>query len=501
MRVVFTRPDDLFDRTQEWADLTEFVDPTRPGMRIGIVSGRRRHGKSFVLRRLVTGVEGLYHQARELEKTQALAQFADDVAEYLELDPGTLVFADWEAAFRLVLGLPGRTSSRRPRRRPTTLVIDELPYLLVHSPEIPSVLQLLYDEAQNVKDMPATTVVLCGSALSVMVELLSGNKPLRGRAQLDLTMRSFDYRQARDYWQTTDPQVAFHLDAVLGGTPGYRALVSSDPPSSLEGMYGWIAQELLSPARSLFSERAILLREDPRILDKAAYNSILQAVAAGKRTTRAIGAAVGRDANLLRHPLGVLESAGFLLRVEDMLVKKRPTYQLADPIIRFAEVVIEPHRSLLEERDTASAWRVSAPAYSSMILGPHFEHLARVWTGKYSGVRFGLPIGEVGPAVVNDVKGKAQHEIDVFAIERGRRVHDDNAPVLVLGEAKSTNRKRTVSDLARLDRIRATLVEAGTDAASAALVLFSRDGFDANLQSAAAARQDVHLVTLDDMYS
>jgi hypothetical protein len=499
--VAIERPTDLFDRVEEWADLTELVNPARPGMRIGILSGRRRHGKSFVLRRLAIGVDGLYHQARELEKTQALAMFADDVAASLGLDPGTLAFPTWEAAFRLALGLPGRSSARSPQRRPTTLVIDELPYLLAHSPEIPSVLQLLYDEAQSLAELPATTVILCGSSLSVMVELLSGNKPLRGRAQLDLTMRSFDFRQARDYWQVADPHVAFHLDAVLGGTPGYRPLVSTSLPGSVDEMGAWLAQELLNPARALFNERAVLLREDPRILDKAAYNSILQAVAAGNHTTKGIGAAVGRDHNTLRHPLGVLESAGFLLRVEDMLVNKRPTYHLADPIIRFAEVVIEPHRSLLEERDPTTAWKAAAPAYSSQILGPHFEHLARVWTARYSAARLGVPVGEVGPAVVNDPDGRARHEIDVLALERGRRIHDHRAPVLVLGEAKSTNKARTVADLARLDRIRDTLVTRQLDAADARLVLFARNGFDQRLHDAAATRSDVHLITLDDLYT
>lgn len=136
-----------------------------------------------------------------------------------------------------------------------------------------------------------------------------------------------------------------------------------------------------------------------------------------------------------------------------------------------------------------------------MILGPHFEHLARVWTARYSAARLGFAVGEVGPAVVNDPEGRSQHEVDVLALARGRRTHDDSAPVLVLGEAKSTNKVRTVADLARLDRIRDTLVARKVDAAGAQLVLFAREGFDARLRDAAAARPDVHLVTLEDLYA
>jgi hypothetical protein len=47
-----TRPPDLFDREAEESDLERFVSSDTPGLRIGILYGRRRTGKSFLLRRL-----------------------------------------------------------------------------------------------------------------------------------------------------------------------------------------------------------------------------------------------------------------------------------------------------------------------------------------------------------------------------------------------------------------------------------------------------------------
>lgn len=495
------RPDDLFDRTHEWGDLTHLVTTAAPGLRIGVVTGRRRHGKSYVLRRLANAVpEGLYHQARELDRPLALRQFALDVADQLDLDPDTLRFEDWEAGLRAALGMGRGTRGGRRRRGARLLVIDELPYLLSHSPEIPSVLQLLYDEAQNDPEMPATTVILCGSSLSVMRELLTGSKPLRGRAQLELSMASFDFRTSRRYWEIDDPLVAFHVDAILGGTPGYKQLVTAPPPATTADLEEWLARQVLNPASALFNEKSFLLREDPRNLDKAVYNSVLQAVADGHRSPTAIGSVVGRDYNSLKYSLSTLESAGFLLRVDDVLTRKRPLYYLADPIIRFTQVVIDPHRALLEERDVPAAWKASTGDYSTHVLGPHFEHLARVWTARFSGDRWGRPAGEVGPAVINDAKGRSQHEIDVVALERGRRRHDDKAPILVLGEAKSTTKQRTLSDLHRLEHIRQLLENGGRDAGRAHLALFSRTGFDENLARAAANREDVQLVTLEDLY-
>jgi AAA+ ATPase superfamily predicted ATPase len=495
------RPADLFDRAIEWEDLTGLVSADRPGLRIGVVTGRRRHGKSYLLRRLAHGTGGLYHQARELDRPLALRQFAADVAVHLDLDPDTLRFDDWETAFRTALGMrrPGRGT--RQAEGAGVLVVDELPYLLAHSPEIPSVLQLLYDEAQDTPDMPASTVVLCGSTLSVMRDLLTGTRPLRGRAQVELTLQPFDYRTSRRYWEIDDPQVAFHVDAILGGTPGYRQLVTAPPPTSVAGLEDWLARQVLNPASALFNEKSFLLREDPRNLDKVVYHSVIQAVADGHHSPTAIGTAVGRDYNALKHPLGILEATGFLTRIDDILTRRRPLYYVADPIVRFAQVVVDPHRTMLEERDTHGAWRAAADAYSSQVLGPHLEHLARVWTARFSGDRWGAPLGQVGPAVVNDPKGRRQHEIDVVGIERGRRQHDQEARLVVLGEAKSTNRRRTTADLRRLEHLREILGASGRDAAGAHFALFSRTGFDDNLVDEASRRDDVHLVTLDDLYA
>jgi AAA+ ATPase superfamily predicted ATPase len=503
--VEFERPEDLFDRVSEWSNLSNFASAQQPGLRLAIVSGRRRQGKSFLLRRLARSTGALYHQAQEVERFQALARFADDVGVGLGIGRGQLHFGDWETALRAALAYPERGSGAVPSpgasgsRR--ILVIDELPYLLAHSPEIPSVLQEIYDESHDEGDYPSAAAIICGSALSVMSELLSGSKALRGRAQLDLTLRPFDYRLARQYWGIEDPAIAFQLDAVLGGTAGYRPLIAATPPRRSDEIPGWLATSVLNPAHALFQETDYLLREDPRISDRGLYNSILLSVAAGNHTTKSIGSTIGRDHNSMRYPLQILESAGFLNKVEDLLTQKRPLYYIADPIIRFGEVVIEPYRALLEERDAETVWTRAAAAFSSAVLGPHFEQLALTWTARYSGDRWGQEIGRTGPAVVNDAAGRSQHQLDVLAFERNTQRFDVKARIVMLGEAKSTNRNRTPADLDRLERIRGLLVTRGWEAGAAHLALFSREGFDPNLTDLAAGRPDVHLIGLHDLYA
>lgn len=66
------------------------------------------------------------------------------------------------------------------------LVIDELPYLLTHSPELESVIQHAVDES---RDRNGTRIVLSGSSLAVMGGLLDGSRPLRGQTSLSHAFR------------------------------------------------------------------------------------------------------------------------------------------------------------------------------------------------------------------------------------------------------------------------------------------------------------------------
>jgi len=46
---MFSKPADMFDRDEEWAALCRFAADDRPGATLGVVSGRRRQGKTFLL--------------------------------------------------------------------------------------------------------------------------------------------------------------------------------------------------------------------------------------------------------------------------------------------------------------------------------------------------------------------------------------------------------------------------------------------------------------------
>src|SRR5215475_9640891 len=94
------KPADVFDREAEWADLATFVASPLPGLRIAVVYGRRRQGKSYLLRRLADAVGGLYHLATEQAEQVSLRRFGDSLAAWAGLPAGSFGFGDWERALR-----------------------------------------------------------------------------------------------------------------------------------------------------------------------------------------------------------------------------------------------------------------------------------------------------------------------------------------------------------------------------------------------------------------
>lgn len=480
-------PPDLFDRAQEWAELSAFVSEPGPGLRIGIVFGRRRQGKSFLLRRLAAATGGFYYQALEHEPAQALAELGERAGEHLGV--GRLAFATWDEALaglrRLAAPLGARATGA------VVVILDEFPYLLERSPELLSLLQRAVDRSAE-EGGPALRLILCGSAVSVMAGLIHGQKPLRGRVRTNLLMGPFNHLDSRRFWDLDDLGLAVRTHAILGGTPGYRELVRSSPRSPDE-FDSWVLNEVLSPASALFREDEWLLGEQRGIENRAIYQSVLTAIAGGRSTETAIAKQLRRSQQSVQHPLRALVEAGFLRKDEDVLRRRRPLYRIAEPIIRFHQVVRRPRTALFEDGRGVEAWADARQSFEYLVLAPHFEQLAREYVGRAGEDAFGAPLLTVGSTVVTDRNERAGHQIDMVAL--GGDDGAGNRVVKAVGQARL--RELGADDLERLKRLRATLHEAG----DAHLVLASATGFARDLRARARGSREIHLAGLQEIYS
>src|SRR3984957_10211339 len=270
------KPDDMFDRDVEWAELAAFVSDERAGATLGVVSGRRRQGKTFLLRALCETTGGFYFAADEATDGESLHQMGAALGAHLGL-PSPLHFESWHEVFDALLALG--------KDHPVAVVIDEFPYLVRANPALPSILQNAIAPRRAEREGSRSRLLLCGSAMSFMGTLLAGNAPLRGRAGLELVVPTLDYQLAAQFWNVTDAVLAIKVHAIVGGTPAYRReFARDDSPADAGDFDGWVKRTVLNPANPLFREARYLLAAEAELHDMGLYHSVLAAIAGGSTT-------------------------------------------------------------------------------------------------------------------------------------------------------------------------------------------------------------------------
>jgi len=487
------RPAEMFDRAREWAALSGFVTDDAAGATLGVVSGRRRQGKTFLLRALCQATGGFYFAADEATDGESLRRIGADLAEHLRA-PAPFVFADWRQAVDALLALG--------RDRPLPVVIDEFPYLARANPALPSIIQNALAPLRAERDGSRARLLLCGSAMSFMGRLLAGNAPLRGRAGLELVVPTLNHQLAAAFWGIEDPVTALKVNAIVGGTPAYRReFARDDRPAGPDDFDPWVLRTVLSPTSPLFREARYLLADEPDLHDAALYHSVLAAIAAGNAGRGGIATYLGRKSGDLAHPLTVLEDCGLIVREPDMFKDNRTSFRIAEPLVSFYHAVMRPIWSDLEHtRDATVLWQRSQRRFVGNVLGPHFEHLCRHW------IRHLAPAdlftadahpNKVGAGTVNDPANRTSHEVDVAV----HGLDDDHrAPLIAIGEAKWGD-VMGLGHLDRLRRIRSLLTVQGRHgAATAGLLCFSGTGFTEELSAIAATDPTIALVGPGTLY-
>ncbi|MDP9093967.1 MAG: ATP-binding protein [Actinomycetota bacterium] len=482
------KPADLYDRDREWAALDPFVSTDKPGSTLGLIYGRRRQGKTYLLESLTEATGGFYFAALRQSSTQNLDRLAD--AYRVRINSRARVsFQNWEEALEALLALGENADA------PVVVALDEFPYLLEVAPELPSILQALLSPRGSAATRWRTRLLVCGSALSTMRGLLAGTAPLRGRSSLDLTVHPFGYRDAAGYWNVAhDPELAMQLHALVGGTPAYLDMSGGEPPHDLDSFDQWVSTTLLNPASAMFREGNALLSEEERITDTTPYLAVLAAISGGATRRGEIAAAVGRPADSLAHPLTVLAEARLIRAVDDALKQKRTTYHVAEPIVSLNELIIRPNEARLARHQAVAVWKQTGDTVSAKIYGPHFEELARTWCAEHAApATLGGQPDIVAATQVPCREHGHTHEIDVVVIDKS-----PNQPnrIVAIGEAKWQTQPFGPAQLTRLEHLRNLL-----NADDARILLFSRTGFTGELKTATQNRGDLELVDVARLYS
>jgi uncharacterized protein len=314
---------------------------------------------------------------------------------------------------------------------------------------------------------------------------------------MELVVRPFRFREAAEFWDAgDDPELAFRLHALVGGTPAYKDMCGGAGPRDLGDFDRWVERRLLSPASAMFREGTLLLREEPSIADPTSYASVLAAISAGASRRSQIAAALARPSSALAHLVTGLQDIGLIEHLDDALRGKRTVFRIAEPVVRLHQLINARYEPELVAGRADRVWRRNAAVVAEKIYGPHFEDLARQWCLLYADEE---SLGGVPSAV-------RPTEIACREHEHGRQldivVTDDPGPagrISAIGEAKATTAPVGLDQLRRLEHLRGLLPSQRVHQPPK-LLLFSRTGFTAGVTDEAAVRPDVELIGLDRLY-
>lgn len=452
---MIAKPPELIDRESEWRALSRFVDRRQ---RLAVVYGPRRVGKSYLLDALCRVTGGRRHQAITGTPTAQLDDFGRTLGEWLGAGP--LQLSGWADAL-----------DRLARLDAPVVVVDELPYLTESSPELTGALQRHVDAGAG------PPIVLAGSSLSTMTDLISAQAPLYGRSAAVVVPAPFAGPDLATLWRTDDPVAALWIDAAVGGLPGYRPLL--DPPAG--DLDRWMVDEVLAAGSPLLDAAEAALVDAAPQAGRGVHRTILAAIAAGNRTFSTIARVAGQPTGALTRPLAALEHAGLVTRVADARRSRRDTYDLADPHLRTWLTIIAPHRTALQAGRAEAVWAsVRDTTWRAQVLGPRWEAVVRQHVAGGRDDHLGAA-DVVGATVVADRAARTSREVDLLATRAGE--------VVALGEAKL--RRLGAGDLDRLRHVRDLLGAPG-----AALVLASVEGVDDDV----AGLDDVVAIGPADVY-
>lgn len=412
------------DRIDETARLKDAL--AREKSSLVVMYGRRRLGKSTLIKRVLSEND-VYFLADRSEEQHQRVLLAKVIAQIFP-DFDKLTYPDWESIFRAV---NYRTDKR------FTLCLDEFPYLVEQSPELPSVLQKLVDEK-----LLKYNLVLCGSSQNMMYGLfLDSTAPLYGRA--DEIMRLTPIH-------LPNIQKALHLNAmnaieeyaVWGGVPRYWEL--RENRSSLDDAL-W--RNILSVNGTLYEEPIKLFQDDVKDIVKT--STIMSYIGTGANRLSEIAARCDEPATNLSRPLKKLIDLGFLEKdvpfgIDEKNAKKS-LYKIADPFMAFYYQFVVPNRSFIE-LGRRLPLEQALTAHFSEYVSIHWEKLCRdaVTGNMVNGIVYGKAKRWWG-SILNENKKPEQVEFDVMAESLDKKY-------LLVGECKWTtgeNGKQLTAELLR----------------------------------------------------
>ena len=309
----------------------KFLNDEKNKSKFVVIYGRRRVGKSELIKEFFKNKPSIYILAPEGEESIQLEYLTQEIAKYFNEIPPRI---DSWSIFIDYLG-------KKLLENQIYISFDEFPFLIEKNKSILSYFQRLVDEYLIKSN---SMIILSGSSISMMEnEVLGYKSPIYGRRSGQIDLEPFNFNEVKKLFETSvENQIIAY--SIFSGIPMYSSFYNSN--KSIEEN---IASEILDKHSFLNKEPEFILRQELR--EPSKYKSILRAIGNGKTTPNEIIQFTKIPSNTLSKYLEQLIQLRLIKKehpVTDSQNTKKSKYYLSDNLFKFWFKFIEPNQSEIE---------------------------------------------------------------------------------------------------------------------------------------------------------
>ena len=434
---------------------------SRPGVRTVVMYGRRKIGKSTLIKRFCEGKRALYIQSPSGSAADVLHNLTLSVSAFDGVERDDYRFI--QDAFEDIAALC--------RTEPLVVVLDEFPFMVGSIPATSSVVQRFIDLSISETD---TMLIICGSSIGVMRrEVEDYERPLYGRCDERMEIGPMPISDCMRFHPGLSKLDQVMLYLTVGGVPKYHALETDD------SYRGYVVRHFLSDTADLRDEADSIIAAE--LSPKDRYIGIVNAISEGCTSHKQIYERVGIDRTTCTNALVNLGSIGIVGTVHPMMgAPKHPIYRVTDNMVAFCKEVVAYAESV-PLMDADRKFSILEQRIRSF-LGHRFEDMCADYVIRHWEC---LEIGKWwGPD-----ESKQIRELDIVAT-----VLEGDVKVSLFGDCKFI---RDTYASSTLETFRRNIRLTGDDRTQR-IVLFSVSGFDDEVRDEAAMGY-VSLVGLDEL--
>ena len=203
-------------RDEELQALRTAIQAREP--HLAVIYGRRRIGKTSLIRHAVGREPVLFIEGLENQSTQAQIQsFLMQASRQLRKKLPEA--KNWHEA---LMGLDNVLQKRR-----MTIVLDEFQWLANYRQELVSTLKMVWE--QYLSRGPGRTLILCGSIASFMTTKVIRSSAFYGRTDLVIHLQGFQLGETARLLRGRGFQEVLDAQCYTGGVPKYLELLAAAP--------------------------------------------------------------------------------------------------------------------------------------------------------------------------------------------------------------------------------------------------------------------------------